>query len=445
MNPSECPEFPPMLRALTLPASWRAVLDVFRPVFRRSPAFEVFAVLATGLVTQAMRRTVVGMLAGAGMAAVVSFHTCCRFFSHHIWDADRLGLALARLIVNRLLDTDAPIEVAAGDTLFRRWGRKVFGAFWTHDGSAQGPDALGRGNRWVIAGIIVTLPFRDRPVCLPVLFRLWAGKGTASPVQLAGDMLAVLKKAFPDKDIHLVGDAAYHGKPLLVSGTTITTRLPANAALYAPAPARTGKRGRPRRKGHRLGRPAGIAATAAWRKATVARYGRRDTVEIAETPGIWYGAFSNSEGRIVLVRDPGADTMLAIFTTDLTSPAEAIAARYAHRWPIETAIAAGKQLFGIGEARNRLQKAVERTVPFQFIVYSLVIVWYALHGRHDDDLAARRAAQPWYPHKTEPAFEDMLAKLRRTLIAARITAVDPAQPDPDKYRDYVLACTAAAA
>jgi hypothetical protein len=23
------------------------------------------------------------------------------------------------------------------DTLFRRWGRKVFGAFWTHDGSAQ--------------------------------------------------------------------------------------------------------------------------------------------------------------------------------------------------------------------------------------------------------------------------------------------------------------------
>ena len=42
------------------------------------------------------------------------------------------------------------------DTLFRRWGPKVFGAFWTHDGSAQDPNALGRGNRWVIAGIVVT-------------------------------------------------------------------------------------------------------------------------------------------------------------------------------------------------------------------------------------------------------------------------------------------------
>ena len=40
--------------------------------------------------------------------------------------------------------------------------------------------------------------------------------------------------------MHGVGDAAYHGKPLLVAGTTWTTRLPANAALFdtAPPPAR---------------------------------------------------------------------------------------------------------------------------------------------------------------------------------------------------------------
>ena len=44
----------------------------------------------------------------------------------------------------------------------------------------------------MIVGIIVTLPFLSHPVCLPVLFRLWAGKGTASPVQLAGAMLSVL-------------------------------------------------------------------------------------------------------------------------------------------------------------------------------------------------------------------------------------------------------------
>jgi hypothetical protein len=154
-----------MLRSLTLPASWRAVLDTFRPAFRRSSTFAVFALLATGLVAQAGRRTVVGMLAGVGVAAAVSFHTACRFFSRHTWDADRIGLALARLVVDRLLGEHAPIMVVVDDTLIRRWGPKVFGAVWTHDGSAQDPNALGRGNRWVVAGIVLTVPFCSHPVC----------------------------------------------------------------------------------------------------------------------------------------------------------------------------------------------------------------------------------------------------------------------------------------
>jgi hypothetical protein len=406
----------------------------------------VFGVLATGLVAQTARRTVVGMLAGAGMAAVVSFHSVCRFFSQHAWAADRLGLLLARLIVTRLLAGDAPILVAIDDTLFRRWGKKVHHAWWTHDGAAQGPTKLGRGNRWVIAGIVVELPFGTHPVCLPVLFRLWGGKGSASPVQLAADLLKILASEFGDRVIHGVGDAAYHGTALVVAGTTWTTRLPSNAALFGPKPPHTGKRGRPRLKGHRLGRPADLATIATWRRVQVARYGRSDTVEIAAIDSVWYGAFGNTPGRTVLVRDPGEHGYgLALFTTDLHSPAADIVARYAARWPIETAIAAGKQLLGIGHARNRLQRAVERTVPFEFAVYSLVIVWYASVGYHPDDITSRLATQPWYGHKTEPAFEDMIAKLHRTLIAARISGVGAAQPDPDKFRDYALACAATAA
>jgi DDE superfamily endonuclease len=434
-----------MLQPPTLPASVHALLECFRPAFRRSSTFTVFTLLVCGLIAQTARRTVVGMLAGAGVTAMVSFHTVCRFFSHHAWDADAIGLALARLIVDRLLGGHAAVEVVIDDTLIRRWGPKVFGAFWTHDGSAQGPNALGRGNRWIIAGIVVTLPFCSHPVCLPVLLRLWRGKGTDSPVRLAGELISVLAQEFPDRRVHVVGDAAYHGKPLLVAGATITTRLPANAVLFGLAPPRTGKRGRPRLKGGRLGAPTEIAATATWRRVRVHRYGRIDTVEIAQAPSIWYGAFGNTAGRTILVRETGGQKVLAIFTTDTDSGAEAIAARYAHRWPIETAIAGGKQLLGIGQARNRLQRAVERTVPFQFCVYSLVIVWYALHGHHPDDITNRRRDQPWYPNKDEPAFEDMLAKLRRTLAAARITGVTAAQPDPHKYRDYELACAAAAA
>ena len=39
----------------------------------------------------------------------------------------------------------------------------------------------------------------------------------------------------------------------------------------------------------------------------------------------------------------------------------------------------------------------------------------------------------------------MIAKLRRTLVASRITGVAAAEPDRHKYRDYELACAAAAA
>ena len=129
---------------MTLPTSWLEVLQPLRPVFRRSQTFTLFVVLATGLVAQTRRRTVVGMLAGAGMAAVVSFHSACRFFSADRWETDRLALAVARLVVDRLLPADTPITLAVDDTLFRRWGKKVHHAFWTHDGAAQGPAKLGR-------------------------------------------------------------------------------------------------------------------------------------------------------------------------------------------------------------------------------------------------------------------------------------------------------------
>src|SRR6266542_5621370 len=113
-----------MSSLLVMPASWAALLELFRPAFRRSGTFTQFTVLATGMVAQTGRRSVVGMLAGARMAQTISFHAACRFFSAAVWDADRLGLLAARLIVGRLLPVDAPIAVLGDDTLFKRWGRK---------------------------------------------------------------------------------------------------------------------------------------------------------------------------------------------------------------------------------------------------------------------------------------------------------------------------------
>ncbi len=45
-------------------------------------------------------------------------------------------------------------------------------------------------------------------------FRLWRGKGTASQVELAAQMLTTLTAAFPGRMIHGAGDAAFHGEAL---------------------------------------------------------------------------------------------------------------------------------------------------------------------------------------------------------------------------------------
>jgi DDE superfamily endonuclease len=435
-----------MLPVLRLPASWSQVLLSVRPGFR-APGFRLFQILATGLVAQTGRKSVVGMLAGSGMQLVVSFHAACRFFSEGTWEVDRVGLCVARLIVDKLVPPGAPILVAVDDTLVKRGGKKVFAALWTHDGAAKTKNAVARGNRWVVVGIVVDLPFCAKPVCLPVLFRLWLGKGSASPVALAGQMLAVLAAAFADREVHGVGDAAYHGPDLLGAVASYTTRLPRNAVLYAPAPARTGRRGRPRVKGARLGTAGDLAGAGVWRTVVVHRYGRREEIEVCEVPVLWYGCFGPACGRIVLVREPGSDKLyeLALFTTDLVAGAARIVERYARRWSIEPANATGKQFMGIGQARNRTPRAVRRTVPFAFLVQSLVTVWYAEHGHHPGDAQERRRLSPWYTTKEDPSFEDMLTKLRRVLIYARISGVSTGQASPTEIHAYHLASELTAA
>lgn len=179
--------------------------------------------------------------------------------------------------------------MAVDDTLFKKRGRKVFGAGWQHDGAARSEKPVGYGCCFVVAGIVVELPFLTRPVCLPVAARLWRPKSGPTKVEIAAVLVKQLAAWNRGLTVHVVADAAYHGPALrhLPGRITVTTRLPANAVLYALAPAPTGRRGRPRLKGDRLGTGADLAATATFKTAQVRRYGRTNTVRTAEIRCLW--------------------------------------------------------------------------------------------------------------------------------------------------------------
>ena len=441
-----------MLPSVNLPASLLGLLMVLRPCFT-APGFATFCGLAAGLCGQVRRRTVVGMLLGGCLQHAWPHDRAHYFFARARWELDQLGLAVAQLVVLLVVPPGADLEVAVDDSVFRRAGRKVHGAGWQHDGSSPSLNKLSYGNCFVTAGIVVKLPFCTRAVCLPVLARLHLpgkkkGEGP-SKVDTAAALVSQLALAFPGRIIHVVADAAYHGPALrtLPGNVTWTCRIPRNAVLYDLAPPRTGRRGRPRTKGDRLGTADDIAATASWTTVTITAYGRQQVRHVTEATCLWYGSWHTRAVRLILSRDEhtasGYD--LALVTTDRTAAPGALVARYATRWAIEQAFADARNVLGAGEARNRVRRAVERTVPFALLVHTLVVLWYARHGHDPADIDDRRAAQPWYRTKTEPAFEDMLIKLRRVLIAARFSGSHPAQPTGDQIRAVLAAWDDAAA
>jgi hypothetical protein len=140
--------------------------------------------------------------------------------------------------------------------------------------------------------------------------------------------------------------------------------------------------------------------------------------------GLWYSVFGARAIQVALARDP-ADTdgyQIALISTDVDATPEQLLARYGERWSIEVCFQDAKHVVGVGQARNRTRRAVERTVPFGFLCQTLAVAWYALHADIAADIAARRRIAPWYAGKHDPSTLDMLARLRHELIRTQFRA-----------------------
>jgi DDE superfamily endonuclease len=433
-----------MLPLATVPPCLFEMLQACRGVFGAA-GFATFVVLVVGALGAVGPRTITGIWAATGLAHRFHWSRAHRFFSETRWDPDCLGLHLAHLVVSIFAAAGATITLAVDDTLFHRYGKLVYGAAWQHDGSAKGRDGVGRGNCFVVVGLVVTVPFMGRAVLLPVLFRLYTPKDGLSKTGHASSMVNLLSRAFVERRIHVVADALYRGPAWrnLPGNVTFTTRLSSTAVLYGPRPQPTGKRGHPAWKGPRLGTPSEIAVTTAWRTTTVTRYGETGEVILADIPCLWWGSLNRTPVRLILVRDLDRHRRdLALITTDLVTSAEDLVARYCARWSIEQTIKDGKDLLGVGDAQNRLQRAVERTVPFMLLTLTILVCWYARFGDAASDLTVRRGLARWYRRKkTTISVTDMLIAFRR----ARITAVHTAPTTPDLNNHTAVTSTTKAA
>jgi len=424
------------------------LLEEFRGVFN-AQSFPIFVEVMTGWVLSHRHRFVTDLIVSSGSVGKRHFSNYHRFFSQYVWSLDVLSKHLLLLLV-RVFAATGVIELAIDDTLARKRGLTVYGTGMHHDPlmSSKAKAITNWGHDWVVLCLVIRLPdwAPTKVFSLPFCFRLYRNrqgsrkgkkrtrkrdaktrKRQRTPnkkkaphrtrPELAVEMLQMVASWLPDRQFMVTGDSAYGGGSVLQKlpeNVGLISHVHPKGALYEPAPKpEPGQksRGRQRKKGERLpGMDQWAKDRTKWRTLKFDQYGFHATVKVKVIKALYYKAGKDRLLTIVLVRDTlGKRPDQMFYCTCLNWSVRRILSCYAGRWSIEVTFHDCKQLLGFEDPANRKEKAVRRTAPMAMVLYSLIVVWFHHEGHRQVEFPER----PWYRHKKEPSFGDMLTTLRR--------------------------------
>lgn len=400
---------------------WKALLASVAGVFT-SPSHTLFTELVSAWVTATGRRTITSMVAVMDPASRAAHDAYHRLIRAGAWSMDGLWSAIVVAVASHA--GSGRIVLVIDDTLAHRPGRKVEGAgTWRDAVRSSGKTVVfARGLNLVVLAVRISPPWGGMPIAVPVGVSLHT-KGGLTLTELAADLVRRLTEALPERSFILCADGAYAS--LAGAGlarTTVVSRMRRDAALYEAAPARTGKRGRPRTKGARLATPPELAAKLApkeWTSRSIDWRGRRETRLVWARPVLWYRVCPKAMVLLVVVRDPeGVEADDYFFTTDLSMAPATVASIYASRWSIEVTNRDAKQVVGAHEPQSWKYQGPERAAALGFWLHAAVWLTYisATGDRHPAMIE-----RDWYPGKTTPSFADAMAELRRALWRERIS------------------------
>jgi len=308
------------------------------------------------------------------------------------------------------------------DTIERRRGDQIKAKGIYHDPvrSSRSHMVKASGLRWLPLMLLVDIVWAGRVWALPFLTMLCPSERYYKD---RGRTHQKLTERAPDADFgqSVVAYSSFAAIELLDAvreAVTFVTRLRLDAALYKPAPDRQpGLRGRPRKKGARLPTLKAVLASAqsVWQSVTIAGwYGEAQrTVEITSGTCVWYHTGMPAVPiRWVLVRDPQEkfDAQALLCTNFETEPTQ-ILAWFVRRWTIEVTFEEARAHLGIETQRQWSEKAIARTTPALFALYSIITL-LAARLVESNKLPVRSAA--WYA-KESAIFSDTIAHVRRWL------------------------------
>ncbi len=419
------------------------VLAVFRPLFTE-PTWRKLMTLLTGTLLAQGRRTVAAALRASGNSMAGNWSLFHQVLNRARWSPLAVSRQLLLLIVETFVPAGASVALVIDETLERRWGSKssLRGHYRDSALSSRERSVSSPGLRWIVMAVVVTVPWTKQRWALPFVCVLATtpevsatlGKRHKTVGMWAHQMVSLVRRWQTSRSIKLMGDTAYsildlglHAKAQQVTLVT-TGRL--DAVLHEPPPERTRHTiGRPRVVGQRLASLEQVLQDpqTVWQKLTLDWYGEGErTLEICTGTALWYRYGSDPLPiRWVLTRDPsGKRPPKAIFSTDPTQTAEQMVSDFMKRWSLEVTFEEGRAQLGIETQRQWSDRAIERSTPLLFGLYSLVTLFgRAVHP--DGQIPVAQAA--WYRKRTA-TFRDVLAVVRRHLWGQGTFPTSPTDP-----------------
>jgi len=411
-----------------------------------APTFAKSLVLVYGAILAPGARTVSAALRALGLGNLDTFVKYHRVLNRDHWSPWVMSRVLLALLIRLFVPDGAALILLVDETLERRQGRRIKykGRFYDAVRSTAQRVATSLGLRWCCIALLVSVPWNTRPWALPFLVvpvlspktSAQLGKRHRTSVDWAMYLIEKIRRWQPSRALVLVGDGAYASVALtqrcqrLKRPVHLVSRLRLDAVLHdEPGPQPVGKRGPKPKKGARQPSLAErlLDPATGWQRVTLPWYGGAlKTLDIASGTALWYHRGHDPVAiRWVLVRCPdGRGQPSAFFCSERDVTPQQIIAWFVGRWNIEVTFEEIRAHLGFETQRQWSDRAVERTTPCLFGLFSLVVALAAtLHPRA---LPLRETS--WY-HKTEATFSDALAAVRQHLWDSLNCDISSAAPD----------------
>jgi hypothetical protein len=418
---------------LNLPTIIMNTIQPFAPCFCGVTTWEKAKTLWIGAILTPGKRVVSEALRVMGLGESRQFAQYHQVLNRAMWSPLDLAHVLLKLLIKTLVPEDEVLVFGIDPTLERRWGGKIAarGIYRDPVRSSDSHFVKASGLRWISLMLLTPITWAQRVWALPIMTVLapseryyqQRGRRPQTLLERSAQMLKLLRRWLPTLQLVVVGDSAYAALDFLnqmqALKMTFVTRLRMDAALYAPAPAYSG-RGRPRKKGQRLPTLAQVLVDAdtVWTTVSLCWYDDHErSMEVTSSSALWFHTGKTPVPiRWVLVRDPlHVYDPIALLSTDPHSAPVSIVNWFVQRWQLEVTFEEARRHLGVETQRQWSDKAIARTTPLLFGLFSWVtLLAHTLYAACPSS-APRQAA--WYP-KPLPTFSDALALVRQHLWSA---------------------------